>query len=211
MKTLLAPQANRITDCTQALIAAGGYNGFSYADISAHVGITKASIHHHFPKKADLVLTLVRRYRTAATEGMAALAAKDTGPLGCLEAYLGWWAACIGDGSMPLCICAMLAAEAPTLPAEVAEEVRLHFAGLAGWLESVLASGAACGALHLQTSPAAEAQLLMATVHGAMISARAYGDPKIFRTATNALLERLVLPSSPKNNRPAAAGKPVRP
>lgn len=193
MEAHLTPQAGRILDCAQALIAGGGYNGFSYADISAQVGITKASIHHHFPKKADLVLTLVQRYRTAAVEGMAALAASGSGPRNCLEAYVGWWAACIGDGSMPICICAMLAAETPALPLEVAEEVRLHFAGLAAWLESVLAAGAASRTFHLQAAPAVEAQAFMATVHGAMISARACGDPKIFGAVAGPLIQRLVL------------------
>ena len=40
----------------QSLIIAGGYNAFSYADISKVVGIQNASIHHHFPSKVDLVV-----------------------------------------------------------------------------------------------------------------------------------------------------------
>jgi len=36
------------------LIQLNGFNGFSYADLSKTLGITKASIHHHFPAKADL-------------------------------------------------------------------------------------------------------------------------------------------------------------
>lgn len=200
MELNLSAQAGRILDCAQALIACGGYNGFSYADISAQVGITKASIHHHFAKKSDLVVVLVQRYRSAATEGLAALAASGTPPPGCLEAYVGWWAACIGDGTMPICICAMLAAETPALPAEVAQEVRLHFTGLAAWLESVMAAGVASRALRLQADAAAEAQALMATVHGAMLSARAYNDPKLFEAIVRPSLERLIPASAKKGN-----------
>lgn len=196
METIPTSQASRILDCAQALIAVGGYNGFSYADVSAQVGITKASIHHHFPKKADLVRTLVQRYRLAGAEGMAALAATGTGPLECLQAYVSWWAACIADGSAPICICAMLAAETPSLPAEVAHEVRLHFAGLATWLEGVMAAGGASAVLRLQAAPAAEAQAFMAVVHGAMMSARAYGDPAIFAAVAGAQLRRLASPST---------------
>ena len=188
----LTPQAMRILDCAQTLIASGGYNGFSYADISAQVGITKASIHHHFPKKADLVRTLVQRYRAAAAEGMAALTANRATPQGCLQAYVAWWAACIGDATMPICICAMLAAETPVLPADVAEEVRLHFAGLTAWLEAVLASGAVDRAFHLQSAPAVHAETFMATVHGAMLSARALGDPKLFDSIMQSTLTRLI-------------------
>ena len=55
--------AERILDTAQALAQVRGYNGFSYADISAEVGITKPSIHHHFPSKAQLAEALIARYR----------------------------------------------------------------------------------------------------------------------------------------------------
>ena len=40
--------ADDILACARSLIVAGGYNGFSYADIADVVGIRKPSIHHHF-------------------------------------------------------------------------------------------------------------------------------------------------------------------
>ena len=191
MESGLTPQAARILDCAQALIVAGGYNGFSYADISAEVGITKASIHHHFPRKSDLVRTLVQRYRAAAIEGLSALNANIASPLARLGAYANWWSTCIADGSVPICICAMLAAELPAVPEEVAAEVHLHFDYLAGWLEIVMVAGKADGVFALQASPRAEAQAFMATVHGAMLSARACGDPQLFESIMKSTLERL--------------------
>src|SRR4051812_62960 len=127
MEANFTPQASRILDCAQSLISDGGYHGFSYADISAQVGITKASIHHHFPKKEDLVRTLVQRYRLAAADGLNALFAGAPDAAECLQGYVGWWAACIADGTQPICVCAMLAAESPTLPSDVVEQVRMHF------------------------------------------------------------------------------------
>lgn len=41
----------RITD---TLIQQRGFLGFSYADLEKEIGIRKASIHHHFPRKTDL-------------------------------------------------------------------------------------------------------------------------------------------------------------
>jgi len=184
----------RILECARSLIAAGGYNGFSYADISAEVGITKASIHHHFPKKSDLVRVLLQRYRAEAMEGLAGLSAKIANPLGRLQAYAGWWSTCIGDGSQPICICAMLSAEVPALPAEIATEVRLHFVHLAKWLEGLMADGQAGKSIRLQNTPAAEAHAFMATVHGGMLSARACGDPTLFANIVGAALARLTSP-----------------
>lgn len=191
MESAHSPQATRILDCAQELISAGGYNGFSYADISARVGITKASIHHHFPTKADLVRSLVERYRTAASEGLAGLDAHVADPAARLKAYGGWWSKCIVDGSMPICVCALLSSEAPVLPEEVAAEVRMHFATLVQWLESVLAAGRSAKTFALRDSPAAEAEALMASVHGAMLTARLFADPRRFDVVMKAALKQL--------------------
>lgn len=191
MEPELSSRAGEIIARAQALLAAGGYNGFSYADISASVGISKASVHHHFPGKADLVQAVVRRYREQARTGLAAMESQISDPLAQLRAYTGYWAACILDGSSSFCVCAMLAAELPAIPEQVADEVRGHFCDLAAWLAGVLEKGAAKGVFRLRAEPEPEAMALMATVHGAMLSARALGDPELFATIVAASVERL--------------------
>ncbi|SFU85356.1 transcriptional regulator, TetR family [Polaromonas sp. YR568] len=191
MESELSPRAAEIIACARPLLVAGGYNGFSYADISGSVQISKASIHHHFPSKAELVQTVVRRYRDEAQKGLAAIQSNIGDPLAQLEAYTGYWEACIRDGSSSFCICAMLAAELPAIPEQVADEVRGHFCDLAAWLASVLESGAAKGVFQLRADPESEAMTLMATVHGAMLSARALGDPDLFATIVGASVGRL--------------------
>ena len=180
-----------ILACARSLIVTGGYNGFSYADIADVVGIRKASIHHHFPSKAELVRTLVGRYREAAEEGIANLEHSVSGPLEQLRAYIGYWKACIGDASAPFCVCAMLASELPILPEEVALEIRAYFRYLAGWLGSVLERGVQQKTMALAHAPAVEAEIFMAAVHGAMLSARAYGDTDIFGKIMDPQLERM--------------------
>src|SRR5882757_1449638 len=126
MKTL-SSTADDILACAQSLIVAGGYNGFSYADIANVVGIRKPSIHHHFPSKADLVRTLVFRYREESEAGIAQLESYVSEPAEQLRAYLGFWEKCITDASLSFCVCALLASELPLLPEEVAVEVKAHF------------------------------------------------------------------------------------
>lgn len=183
--------ADDILACARTLIIAGGYNGFSYADIADVVGIRKPSIHHHFASKVDLVRTLVSRYREEAQAGLAALERNVSDPADQLKSYLAYWEACIKDASAPFCVCALLASELPILPEEVALEVRAHFRTLASWLTSVLERGKRQGRLQLAGTARVEAEGFMATVHGAMLSARAYGDPKMFGTITRPLLDRL--------------------
>ncbi len=188
----LSTTADDILACARSLIVAGGYNGFSYADIADVVGIRKASIHHHFPGKVDLVRTLVARYRQEAEAGIAHLERQVSDPLGRLRAYTGYWEACIMDASAPFCVCALLAGQLPALPEEVAVEVRAHFHTLSAWLTSVFDEGGRNGGFRLTGTPRAEAETFMATVHGAMLSARAYGDPTIFGVVTAPVFERLV-------------------
>lgn len=183
--------ADDILACARSLIVAGGYNGFSYADIATVVGIRKPSIHHHFPSKADLVRTLVSRYREEAAAGLAQLESHVSDPAEQLRAYLGFWEKCITDASLSFCVCALLASELPMLPEGVAHEVKAHFRFLSAWLTSVLERGAQQGRFHLASAPRVEAEAFMATVHGAMVSARAYGDPTMFGVITAPLLDRL--------------------
>ena len=191
MKPDPSSKAAEIIACARSLLATGGYNGFSYADISASVHITKASIHHHFPTKADLVQTVVGLYREEARAGLAALAAQVPDPLAQLHAYLGYWDACLRDGTASFCVCAMLGAEMPVLPAPVAAEVQGHFRDLSAWLASLLARGSAQGIFTVGASAEADAMALMAQVHGGMLSARVYGDPAIFASIVQRAVAQL--------------------
>lgn len=190
----LSGKAAEIAKSAQSLLATGGYNGFSYADISEAVHISKASIHHHFPSKEELVRTVLQQYREQARNGLAALEQQVPDPLARLRAYTGYWAACIRDGTAPFCICAMLGSELSAVPASVADEVRGHFLDLAAWLTSLLEQGAANGTFLLRTAAGAEAMTLMATVHGGMLTARVYGDPELFATVVRQSIGQLLAP-----------------
>lgn len=190
MSSLLTT-SDEILASARTLIMSGGYNGFSYADIAGIVGIRKASIHHHFPSKADLVRTLVKRYREDGEVGVAGLEQKVPGGLDLLKAYAGNWAKCIEDASRPYCVCALLASELPSLPPEVAAEVKAFFGFASTWLTSVMERGSKEGTLILSSAPRIEAEAFLAIVYGAMLSARAYGTPEVFATILAPTLERL--------------------
>lgn len=191
----MSTHSSRVEDilaCTRSLILAGGYDGFSYADIAKVIGIRNASIHYHFPSKADLVLALVVRHREDAEAGIAQLDHHVADPVEKLRAYVGYWETCIADTSVSFCVCALLASQLPALPAPVAEEVRRYFRSLAAWLASVLNRCAAQGSIRLLGTAEVEAEAFMASIHGAMLSSRAYGDTGMFGVITRQMLDRLV-------------------
>lgn len=55
----VADRKSEILDGARKLIREYGYDGFSYQDLSAMIGITKASIHYHFPSKEVLGIAVL--------------------------------------------------------------------------------------------------------------------------------------------------------
>lgn len=183
--------AERILDTAQHLMVTRGYNAFSYADIAAVVNVSKPSIHFHFATKAELVRQLLLRYRNTAKTNLELASTQIPDPLARLRAYASYWENCIRTDSAQFCLCALLASELLSLPAEVAAEVKLYFRDLTAWLTTTLESGAAQGQLVLRRGAAAEAESFMASAHGAMLSARVYGEADVFAGVVGDAIDRL--------------------
>jgi TetR/AcrR family transcriptional regulator, transcriptional repressor for nem operon len=183
--------AERILKTANALLVDRGYSAFSYADIAETVKIRKASIHHHFPTKAGLVVAVLRAHQGRLAEGMETLDREVANPLLRIKAYFKYWEGCIEGQTMSFCIGALLGAEMPSLPEEVQVEVRRHFSMLTDWFERTLRAGSKARVLHLQGTVALEAQMLIAVLHGAMLSARATGSCEVFRALSQAALHRI--------------------
>jgi TetR/AcrR family transcriptional repressor of nem operon len=182
---------DQILKIAHALMVNRGYSAFSYADIAETVKIRKASIHYHFPTKVDLVVAVLKTHRERLITGTEALDQQIASPLARLQAYVQHWEGCIRDRTEPFCVAALLAAELPSLPKKVQTEVQRHFDSLGKWIQRTLEEGVAKKGLKLQHSSEDEAQMLMALVHGAMLSARAYGSCDVFQTVTSAALLRI--------------------
>src|SRR5947207_472625 len=105
--------ANRILDVAERLAQTRGFNGFSYADIAGQLGVTKASLHYHFPTKADLGTRLIQRYRDVFTTALAAIDASGVDARAKLRAYVAIYSAVLSNNRM--CLCGMLAADYATL------------------------------------------------------------------------------------------------
>jgi TetR/AcrR family transcriptional regulator, transcriptional repressor for nem operon len=186
--------AEKIVEAGRQLIMRRGYNGFSYADVAEAVDIRKASIHHHFPAKADLAIAVVKESRARFDADVDALRTSGADPLTQLRAYVGYWERCIADDSAPFCVAGMLGAELPTLPDEVASEVRAHFEEVETWLEAAIEAGVEAEQLQFKGTAKSEAATLVSLVYGAMLTARAHGTAALFSTVTHEAVARLVRP-----------------
>ena len=182
--------AGQILDAAQQMVQTGGYHAFSYADIAAVVGLRKASIHYHYPGKADLGKALVVRYRE--TLGRKRTLIEQLA--GDSDQRLAWYAQVfrdmLRDGGR-LCLCGALAAEWADLPDAVRQEVRAFFAENEVWLAGVLEAGREEGVFRFEGRAEVQAQAFLAALQGAMLLARSHHDPARYCAVVHQLLAEL--------------------
>src|SRR5579859_156066 len=137
--------AERILDTAENLLQVRGFNAFSYADVASKLGVTKASLHYHFPGKAELGRALITRYAARFAEALAAIDREAESPPAKLRSYSDLYAGALRGQRM--CLCGMLAAEYRTLPKPMRDEVVTFFDDNEAWLEDVLERGRRDGTL----------------------------------------------------------------
>ncbi len=181
--------ATAILDVAERLAQTRGFNGFSYADIAAQVGVTKASLHYHFPSKAELGRALIERYHEHFGAALEEIDEQGQPPPEKLKQYVQLYDSVLSNERM--CLCGMLAAEYATLPAPMQEGLTLFFDASERWLTAVLEDGLRTGLFVLGEPANERARVFLASLEGAMLVARSYGDPGRFRVAAAHLLEAL--------------------
>jgi TetR/AcrR family transcriptional regulator, transcriptional repressor for nem operon len=184
-----ADTAARILDSAERLVQSRGFNGFSYADVAAELGVTKASLHYHFPGKAELGEALIGRYAARFAEALEDIDAGGGDAPAKLAAYARIYADVLRDKRM--CLCGMLAADYDTLPEPMRDAVLHFFDANEGWLTNVFEQGHAEGSIHLDGSPGDAAQALVGGLEGALLIARPYGEVARFEAAATQLLTSL--------------------
>ena len=181
--------AQRILDVAERLLQTRGFNGFSYADIAEALEVTKASLHYHFPSKADLGRRLIERYEQTFLAVLKGIDATGAAPREKLKRYARIYADVLRDNRM--CLCGMLASDYATLPKAMKEDVRHFFDENEHWLVAVLEQGRKSGALEFKGSPLDLARVIVGSLEGAMMLARSYGEPARFDTAAERLIASL--------------------
>lgn len=157
-----------ILDAAERRIRRGGFAAASFRELASDVGIKSASVHYHFPQKADLGRALVDRY---AEQFIAALGAPEGADA--LERLIGAYVASLkGDGAA--CLCAILGATARELPEPVGAAVANFFARLTGWASEALGTPE-------------DAEFAISTLQGAMVLAVASGDADVLARAADRL------------------------
>lgn len=171
-------------------VRARGYDGFSYADLAAAVGIRKASIHHHYATKADLALALIERYTSHFFAMLDQIAQGHATGGARLRAYVGACRAAL-EGGDKLCLCVALCIGRDGLSKAVLAELDGFHAKITAWLADGFSIGRSDGTIAEVGNFQAEAHACLAQMEGAQLIARAAKDVKRFDAATAQMLGRV--------------------
>ena len=174
--------ATTIMDAAERRMRLAGFNGFSFREIAADVGVKSSSVHYHFPTKEKLAAAVIHRYTDEVAELIDREAATDSDPVRV------WTRAFRGTlcSDERMCPCAVLGAVSRDLPKELAAEVRRFFKMC---LDKMMAAG-------LSESSASG---LLATITGALVVANALNDVATYDRAARELMRKPHLARSKRN------------
>ena len=159
----------RILDMAEDLLLTRGFNAFSYQHISSELGMKNAAIHYHYPKKNDLGVAVIQRYRRRFqrfVDGQAGQSARAQ-----LEAYFQL-STHYYQHNQQICPSGVLSAEFHVLPSDMQAEALAFVAEMRDWATRILQHGLASGEFHFAGDARAMAAVMFAALQGGLQLAR---------------------------------------
>lgn len=171
----------QIVEYSADMLRANGFEGFSYLDISRHLGITKASVHHHFPKKVDLGLALCDWTQDWFEQGLSHFDARATSNWNKLERYVRA-AMKHSLNEHKLCPISAFYSDLNKLPDSIKERVKALDDYELDWVTAVMQDGIDNDEFAPNQDPRALASLFIFSCKGALYYARLHGKDLFHQT-----------------------------
>ena len=164
----------QIMDRAAQLLMSKGFNGFSYRDISSHLGVKNAAVHYHFPAKADLAVALIEEYRQLLRRGTSEFMAYGGSAREQLEGFITLTSRQCETGR---CICPFgaFSIDYKELPEEIQEATGRFMNETIKWLTRVLEVGREQEEFSFSGDAGPKALLILAGLQGARQMARING------------------------------------
>ena len=182
MTTTPVDRKEEILEVATELLQTRSFSSFSYADLSARLGISKASIHHHFPTKEAMACALVERFRESYRRLLVDLDRQHEDPWQRLEMFLGGMCA-LADSGSKICPMGCLRVEHNVIGDSIRDELHRHHEFGHRWLVGLLEEGRTKGQMTFPGTPESQAKLINAAVQGALQNARAEGPDQFYAVA----------------------------
>ena len=183
----------QIIEYSADMLRANGFEGFSYLDISRHLGITKASVHHHFPKKVDLGLALCDWTQDWLEQGLSHFDTKANSSWNKLERYVRA-AMKHSLNEKKLCPISAFYSDLNKLPDAIKDRVKALDDYELDWATSVIHEGIKSNEFAPNPNARALAGLFIFSCKGALYYARLHGKDLFHQTMKQC--EHLIKPEN---------------
>lgn len=171
---LVTDTRERILEKAGDLLTQRGFNGFSYRDISTHLGIKNAAVHYHFPTKTDLAVALVGEFQQILDQQTGDFMRKGGPALPQLQGLFRFT-----DKQMRLgrsiCPVGAFSVDYDELPAEVRVATEKFLSDSTRWLTQVLETGRQQKEFGFDGEALNKAIEILAALQGARQMARIHG------------------------------------
>lgn len=128
-----------LLQAAQDKVREGGYNNLSFRELAKDVGIKSASVHYHFPSKADLGTELAKQYTDSFISALGDPKQLTTEGKNPIQVYIEQFRQAL-TRDKKMCLCGLLGAEADVLPEPVRNETKRFFRCNLAWLEKAYLS-----------------------------------------------------------------------
>lgn len=164
----------QIMDRAAQLLMSRGFNGFSYSDISSHLGVKNAAVHYHFPAKADLAVALVDEYRQLLRSRTSEFMAYGGSAAQQLQGFFKITTRQCNTGRS-ICPLGAFAIDFNELPEEVRQVIASFMDETIKWLTQVLEVGREQNEFRFSGEAKPKALNILASLQGARQMARVNG------------------------------------
>ncbi len=168
---------NQILEIATELVQTRGYSAFSYRDLSDRLGITKASIHHHFPSKQDLGLAVAEKYNTDVKATLDKAKRKTDDPWIQLEGYVQLVLGIMKTRDR-ICAAGSVQSEINVVPEAMGKSMCSLAQYVVGWISTVIKNGRDLGVMDFPGTPDNQGAMIFSAAQGAMQYGRANGEKK---------------------------------
>ena len=179
------PIREELIEASKKLIQTRGIGEFSYGALAVEIGIKAPSIHHHFPRREQLVAEVAALYAAEFNAQVNTIDAASS--VERIVAYAGLYAAAARSGRT--CLCGAIAAEWASVGEQAQAEVEQFFSQQIAWLRTEIRRGQRVGQVRTDgVNPLKLARTVFATLQGSLLLARS--DPAF----TNGMGSRISAP-----------------
>lgn len=174
------------------LMCKNGYSAFSYADLSHKIGISKASIHHHFSTKETLAKEVIDAAYAQTQQILALITAQFSQLAAQLEQYMLLFSDHHQYSRLPLCC--SLSSEYANLPESIQVLTQDYFQLQIDWLNQILISAKAQQQIAATVNTEDMALMIMKLCEGSSILSRVLNKPELFAQTLQQILQLFGLP-----------------